>query len=301
MSMPTHETKSDKQAHKPFDPSSDPSSSEAAFKSLLPKLQALPASEVSPFRASAPQVVANIYRVARSYAEDRSRIAAAFKPEAFNPEAHDDLVSRAQALWHADLAVRRVIDVKGSVGELIAKTEPLRQRLLKAAIYLWENHDELGPQVADIREGRGYLDLADDLVALSGLFQAHWDFAKTRCDIQQADLAQARALSVQIVDALTGKEAAKDVQEREVGRLRDIRDRAAAYAREGVETVRAAAAFVYQKQPEALDRYPAFYFGLGGGRPSSRRASGKVAGGEVLGGEAHPETGPSAAAASRKR
>ncbi|MBI3074190.1 MAG: hypothetical protein HYY84_18945 [Deltaproteobacteria bacterium] len=44
---------------------------------------------------------------------------------------------------------------------------------------------------------------------------------------------------------------------------RDLRDRAATYARYGVDTIRAAAGFIFRADEAALDRYPAIFVARG--------------------------------------
>jgi hypothetical protein len=249
----------------------DMQTADQALKSLHAKLAAIAVGKIQSFRAPVAQVVANIMRVYRSFREDSERLTATFKPEAFSPAAYDDLPVRAQALWHADTKLRQLLDPTGISVALVAKAEPLKKKIFRAASYLWGDDPEIGSQIDAIRAGNGYLDLADDLVALSGVFGAHWSFASGKCDITEADLAAARGVASELMTALVGRDASRETAGRDIAQVRDVRDRAATYAREGIDDVRAAAAFIYRRDSEAwTERYPSFFQGIGGHR---RRAA----------------------------
>jgi hypothetical protein len=205
---------------------------------------------------------------AQSYATDRARFVATFTAAAFDPAAHDNLLVRAQALWQADLLYRRATDPGGLAAELLAVAKPLRQRVLRAAGYLWDHDEVIGPQIADVREGHGHLDTADDLAALAGIFSSNWSQAKGRCDITEADVTLAQNTSVKLVSALAAKS-----DDREVTKARDLRDRAATYARFGVDTVRAAAGFIFRDDEAALDRYPTIFVSRGRRRAAAAKST----------------------------
>ncbi|MBI3072937.1 MAG: hypothetical protein HYY84_12555 [Deltaproteobacteria bacterium] len=244
------------------------SGGDEALAKLRATLDAIPAHAVTPFRAQVPEAVAAIIQNAQSYAADRARFVATFAAAAFDPAAHDNLVVRAQATWQADLLYRRATDPEGLAAELIAAAKPLRQRILRAASYLWGHDDVIAPQLAHIREGQGHLDTADDLAALAGLFSANWSTAKGRCDITEADVTQAQNISVKLVNALAAKS-----DDREVIKARDLRDRAATYARYGVDTIRAAAGFIFRDDEAALDRYPTIFVSRGRRRPTAPKSA----------------------------
>ena len=82
-------------------PETFPGAKEALDK-LRPVLLALPFTDVSTLRFNAPQAVSNLLKVAGAFAEDRAQFESTFKKDAFNPDEHADLETRARALWQAD-------------------------------------------------------------------------------------------------------------------------------------------------------------------------------------------------------
>lgn len=225
-----------------------------ALAKVRPHLEAMNADEVSTLRAGAPVVVANALHLHRAYLEDRARIVGAFKPQAFDAARCDDLMVRALALWEADTLARQAIDPESLLPPLLAEATPLRKKLLRAAEYVWGDDPNLGPVVSEIRSGGGHKDTADDLVALGALFSTYWDAASGRCDVTDEEVAAARKLGLKLLQAL-----GTNAQTSPVASARDLRDRAAAYTRQAANELRAAAAFVFRNDPEALERYPALH------------------------------------------
>lgn len=226
----------------------------AALDALRERLEGMAIETVPPFRANVVRAVAFALKVARSYAEDRERFVQTFKRAAFVPEDFDDIQQRALALWAAELELRFSVEQRVDLPDLAGAGTPLRNKMLRAAEYLWGEHPDHGPHVADIRSGQGYNDLADDLTALSALFQSSWAWAESRCDVTLDDLSQARGLGLSILRATTAGVGDADIQ-----RSRDLRDRAAAWLLDAVEEVRAGAAYIFRDNTERLDAYPSLY------------------------------------------
>jgi hypothetical protein len=233
-----------------------------ALALLEPRLRGLPEASVSPFRASVPQAVANALQVVRSFGEDRALFVAAFKQKVFDPVEFDDLEQRALALWQADVNYRLTMNPEEAIVGILDEARSLRKKLLSAASYLWTEDAIIGPRLAAVRKGHGHMDLADDLVTLASVFDGNWSYARTRCDVKRSDLGRAREISHQVLHALTlGKDRTA------VEAARDLRDRAAAYANQGIRVVRAAAGFLFCNDMARLDEYPSMF----AGRSTSRR------------------------------
>lgn len=223
----------------------------AALAALQPRLTELSSDDVQAPRADAPRVVGNVVRVARSYSEDRVLFVRTFTKAGFDVTRYDDLEPRALALWQADVDYRQMIEPQGSLSDVLAQALPMRKKLLRAAVYLWEDHEVLGPQVAEIRDGRGHLDTADDLVALPTLFETQWHAVADQCAITRQDLSEARGLGLELMHLLHPANKQKAIQE-----ARDLRNRAYTHAVQGARDVRLAAAFVFRDRPERLEAYP---------------------------------------------
>ncbi|MEM9489056.1 MAG: hypothetical protein AAGC55_07925 [Myxococcota bacterium] len=225
-----------------------------ALDALRPTLLSMPDEALLPARFSMLGGMTRALGLARAYAADRPRFAGAFSLAAFDPAVYDDMELRVQALWQADVDYRLLVDPQRALPPLVEEATPLRRALLRAATYLWGEDDTLGDQVAAIRRGRSTLDLADDLNALASLFEAHWADAIGRCAVTPDDLDRARQLGLRIAHALTDDDSA-------LGRARDLRTRAAIYLKQGVDEVRAAAAFVFRHEPDRLAAYPSLFGG----------------------------------------
>ncbi len=57
--------------------------------------------------------------------------------------------------------------------DVVTAANELRQRMLRVLDYHFADHDEVAEQLADIRVGRGYADLRDDLMRLGELYEEH--------------------------------------------------------------------------------------------------------------------------------
>lgn len=226
-----------------------------AFAELKPVLAAIPATEVRTQRVMVAQAVANMMAMAGAFTEDRALFASTFKPEAFNPDHFDNLPQRALALYFAEKQWFLVVDPEKALPGLVDQGAPLRQKFSDAGRYLWSRDPVIAPQMARLRANRGFLDLADDLAGWAALFDANWLHASTRCDVKQEDIKVARSVSTSMLVALGSK--GKPEKESE---WRSWRDRAATYARQGVDEVLSAAEYVHRKNPDALERYPSFFF-----------------------------------------
>lgn len=218
------------------------------------KLWAMPRSEVQVFRFSVPRAVANALRVHRAYVANRPRFEETFKPGAFDAEVAAGIARSSGALWQADVLLRQVVTPTGLLDEILAKATPLRSRMLNAAMYLWLDDAELGPQVAEIRSGSGHMDQADDLVALATLFDQRFAEVKDSSKVTRGDVGLAAELGMALMKSLDPPGSA------EIDRARDLRNRAGTYLRRQVDLVRAAAGYVHRDDPEALRAYPSLQY-----------------------------------------
>jgi len=103
----------------------------------------------------------------------------------------------------------------------------------------------------DSREA--YLNVADDLGSLASLFTEYWSQAEGNCDVTLEDIARAQRLGAGILRAMSPSHT------EELGEVKRLRHRAAEYLRQGIEDVRAAAAYVYRNNDKKLERYPSLF------------------------------------------
>lgn len=228
---------------------------------LKPKLLAMIDAEVRMFNLSVPSTLSSAIRIWQSYQADKERFKETFTSAGFDAEALADFPVRTAVLWYTDVQLGQALNPKiGMPEEILSAAKPLHARMARAAQYLWEADEVLGPVVADIRLGAGYLDMAGDLTRYAVLFEDHWNETTGRCDITLEDIASAKNLSTAMLEALTAAPVGT------VAELKELRARAGEYLRRGAAELRAAAEYVFRKDPVALVRYPSLHVSRGPGR-----------------------------------
>jgi len=231
----------------------DAEEAESALAGLRRTLLAIPDSEVRPFRVSVTKAVGMGLSYAQAYAEDRALFQRTFTIEAFDPLRYDDLGDRAKAFWRADIQMRQELDVDGPLSPMIEEAEPLRLKLMKAAIYLWSEDPDLGDVVESIRKGRGRSDHADDLGRLAALLDERWDEVEDKCGVTREDIARAEKLGAGMLELLSP--ARVEI----VDEVRDLRNRAAEHLRRGIEGIHDAASYLFRNDAAKLERYPSLF------------------------------------------
>jgi hypothetical protein len=221
---------------------------------LKPKLLALIDAEVRQFNLSVPSTLSSAIRIWQSYGEDKAKFSATFTPAGFDAEGLADFPLRTAVLWYVNVQLGQALNPKaGMPEEIISVAKPLHAKLARAALYLWESDNALGPVVRDIRQGSGYLDMAGDLTRYAVLFDDNWKNIEGRCDVVQDDTASAKKLSTLMLQSLTATPFGT------IDELKDLRNRAGEYLRRGAEDIRDGASYVFRKNPAAFSRYPSLH------------------------------------------
>ncbi len=125
-------------------------------------------------------------------------------------EAPGDLIERAENFGWACIHARRhqlettAAASAAKVPEALAKeSQGLRDRMFKLCEYHFGDDPTLGPSVAYVREGTGYLDRANDLEALADLCEQHPDAIKADPrNYRATDVADARRVAAALYSAL---------------------------------------------------------------------------------------------------
>ncbi|HEU4410423.1 MAG TPA: hypothetical protein VFS43_34530 [Polyangiaceae bacterium] len=170
-----------------------------SYERVEDEVWALPDEEVGRVTAYVPDVVAITLGAQPNVEAHIDEIALLHD---FDVDRLRKLPDYARALLHVYLLTIPSSELATRVQTLLAEATPLRERMLVAA----EGLALLGfvdpERVSAIRRGTGHLDKANDLIALSQLFQAGGAelLAKTRLD--PADVERAYDLGMQLVDAL---------------------------------------------------------------------------------------------------
>ncbi len=117
--------------------------------------------------------------VANAIAADkdlRARFEALAKAHEFDLARLDGLATAALAAWfarHMYLLVSATHTEAQLPGSLVATATALKTRMMRVVEYHLGDHPVAGPLVSAIRAGTGYMDLANDLVALARLYKAY--------------------------------------------------------------------------------------------------------------------------------
>ncbi len=179
-----------------------------AFARVRDELMALPAGEVGQVNADVVSVVLTALG-AWSNIEPRlgaMRAALPLHDHAAIGRVHD----YALALLHAQIASRGRAKGGGSFAALKAEAAGLRERLLLSAEGLAHFGLVDGVRVAAIRRGQGLIDLANDLSALSMLFQASWGAIADKTPVTRAEVERAEELGLRLLEAIGRRKVGND-------------------------------------------------------------------------------------------
>ena len=165
MANPKAKKKNDK------DPAVDAEAAKTAFDKLLPRLDELPGDNLLVPNTAAIAAL----RVASEMNAPaiRARFESLPKKE-FDLGYLDDLEHAALATWYA---TTQLLEANASGTEaklpvdLVNEATDVKARMLRVCDYHFEPDTEIGRQVADIRVGTGYRDLAQDLSRLGKIFR----------------------------------------------------------------------------------------------------------------------------------
>jgi hypothetical protein len=192
----------------------DPDASRAAFEGLRARLDGLAADEFIAVNVDVGQAAIAAAAVGRAVKEPEVRAWFGKLPaELFDMADVDALEDAALAAWYARVQQARAqvsaTEVRVPVA-LIDDATGVKRRMLKVASYYLEDDPDGAAEVADIRQGTGYADLARDLQRLAALYEQHAaTFASDRRYYRAADRAEAGRLANEIVRAL-GEASADD-------------------------------------------------------------------------------------------
>jgi hypothetical protein len=200
---------------------------------------------------------------------------------------HDELLSpsivhrirpAAWALWYAS-AQRETAEAAASTQRLsldtLKRADELRKRMMRVAEYMFVDDDELGAEIASIRAGVGYADLASDLTRLAAIYDAKKSLLSAAGEHYRAgDAKQARLVTGAILSELAAGES-KSAMEARTEAARAFVVLASAYDR-----VRRFGLAMFD---DGESRFPSVYSIRGGSRPN--RFGGDSDGGDRPGGE----------------
>jgi hypothetical protein len=197
-------------AHKP-EPTDYAAAGETAFASLETRLVALSNDSLDNVIVDVQIAAITALAVARAVDADavlRARFEALAKVDEFDLSKLDGLATAALAAWFARhmylLASATRTEAQLPVS-LVATATTLKTRMMQVVEYHLGDHPVAGRIVAAIRSGTGYMDLANDLVALGRLYRDYVGLLEhDRKGYQAADQGLAAQTGDQILTLLKG-------------------------------------------------------------------------------------------------
>lgn len=117
----------------------------------------------------------------------------------------DDLRTYALAALYAHLLAMPAAGSDSEIKKLNEEAVPLRESLLVAAEALAHRGLFDKDRAAEIRSGKGYVDTASDLIALSAEFRMLWDQIKNKTAVELSEVERAAELGPEMLVALGAK------------------------------------------------------------------------------------------------
>jgi len=180
-------------------PATTPDAS-AAFESIKAELLALSPDELATVNIDIPQAVSVALGVLPGLSALRPTIAKALPLHPI--ELLDKLETYALAAWYAHLQVLPPGNAASPVKLLLDEASALRMALLTDAEALAARGLLDAGTVAEIRRGKGNIDMANDLVALASLFTTHAGAIQGKTAATPAEVSRAGALGPMLLAAL---------------------------------------------------------------------------------------------------
>ncbi|WP_437516454.1 hypothetical protein [Sorangium sp. So ce1099] len=247
----------------PRKPSAPPQAA-AAFDKALAEIEALSPDRLIPVNLDVPRVVSQVLGVSPGLLGLRPAIAEHLPT--FEIALLDRLETYALAAWYAHLLSLSSGDVESALKPLLAEAAPLRENLLGDAEALARRGLLDAEAVADIRAGQGYIDTANDLVALSALFSASWSEIAGKTAATEEEVKRAGEVGPQLLAALGVREHGKGPGPTEAA---DKRARAFALLVRAYDQIRRAVAYLRWDEGDADEIAPSLYKGRTGRATSS--------------------------------
>lgn len=272
----------------PSDTPYDPARGEAAFAAVSDKLAALAPDQIQRPNADLFNAGLRAIGVAKAAgADDLGPRLASLPPAEFDPAHLDDLGKLGWAALYAHtegLKAEAQATAARLPAELVGRAAALKQRMLTAADYYLSDDPVAGPEIASIRSGQGYRDLASDLLRLAALYGGLGAaLADDGHAFQRADAAAARQAADEIITELAAG----------AGPWSDRSARVWTLLRRSYDEVRDAARWILRHEPHRLGDFPAL-----GAPYAGRKAAGGAAAPAPADGASSDGAAPAAPAGS---
>lgn len=246
----------------------DTTTGKASFEQVKTALLALSADTVAQPNVDLQRAaMAALVLVDRAKQGDRLARFALLPAALFSKSALDDLERVANAALYVELESRR--EGAASTGvkvdlAIVQEATELRERMLRTADYNLGHLEPVARELADVRLGAGYLDLANDCSRLAALYVAHEaELAVDKRYYEAADADRATSLA-QKIRAEYRAAASRS------GQYAELRPRVFTELTRLYNEVRAAAQFLFRSEPSVVEEFPALRVAAGALTPGRR-------------------------------
>jgi len=229
-----------------------------AFERLAAKLKQLADGKLHPVRVDLQLAAAVVYSIALRDNTNprRARFVSVAQVGVFDIAVLDGLPTMALAAWHVrrmQVQTMQAASVARVTEAHLKEAQLTRGRMLRVLTYYYEDHEEHGKRIDAIRAGTGYLDLANDLIALAAFYELP-DVAEliTRDPLhyRKDDPAQARGLAQNIFCGLGL------IPEGDASRWNNLAQRAWTLLNNDYEVLRATGQLVFRNDEDVTATYP---------------------------------------------
>jgi len=214
--------------------------SQLEYERFLPKALELPGPFVAP-TVNLGSAYHNVVEGVTNVLKERERLAREIP--VLNLDDVKSLPQLVLAVIHAAGLVDR--NVPKSTLDRVACGRELRGKLLVAAEALVAAGLVSKHEVARIRKGTGFIDTAEDLVALAGLFNNHSRKIAGKTAVTSADIREAMELGTELRKTLRPKATRKAPLDADTARAIEHRDRLFALLSQRYDLVRRAGAWLF--------------------------------------------------------
>lgn len=176
---------------------------EGALAAFTPEAEAVDARDVKPFSGGATLTLHNVRAGVAAVLAER----AWFERDAQGPKVDfkriEECAEAARALAFAARRAEQVVVQRPDLNAKFTRSAKLRRVLLKAADALVDGGVFLAAEVALIKAGRGWFDIAQDLVDIASLFRRHAAAVRGKTAVSAAQLREAATLGEELLALLT--------------------------------------------------------------------------------------------------
>lgn len=256
---------------------------EAALAAVKKEALALAAEDLATINVDIPLAVSISLGVIPHLAEHREQITVELPH--FPIKRFDKLHKYTVAAYQAHILWMPPEVNENQVAALLSEASPLRGTLLSDAEALALRGLLDADAVAAIRAGKGNLDTANDLVALSQLLGANWNKIKGRTGATQEEVGRAATLGVEFLSALGVRDHGLLTTPDTAA---DLRRRTFTLFVRAYDEVRRAITYLRWHEGDADVIIPSLYKGRGGRGAAAENKTEEAKAGDAKAGDAKP-------------